>query len=172
MTPSRVKDREKAPRKRRVAKVEAPDPRAAAVLAAQACDEKQATDIKVLEVTELIFITDYFVIASGQTERQVHSICDEVEKSLNSAGLRTLRREGERDGRWVLLDFADVVVHVFAREEREYYELERLWKDAPEIAWSGGGGETAVSDPGASSQPELVTPATGSSATTRRRART
>ena len=175
MTPARktaVKDRVKPPRKRRVARVETPDPRAAALLAARACDEKQATDIKILDVSELIFITDYFVIASGQNDRQVHSICDEVEKSLNAAGLRTFRREGEREGRWVLLDFADVVVHVFAREERAYYELERLWKDAPEIAWSGSGGETAVSDPGASSQPVAATSATGSSSSTRRRART
>ena len=88
-----------------------------------------------LEVRDLIVITDYFVIASGATERQVRTITDEVERVLEGLGSRAVRREGRQDGRWVLLDFVDVVVHVFTQAEREYYELERLWKDAPRLAW-------------------------------------
>ena len=85
---------------------------------------------------DLIVITDYFVIASGATERQVRTIVDAVEHVALDAGAKAIRREGERAGGWVLLDFADVVVHVFTREERAYYELERLWKDAPRVEWS------------------------------------
>lgn len=88
-----------------------------------------------LEVRDLIVITDYFVIASGATDRQVRTIADEVEKVLAERDLKPVRREGEREGRWVLLDFVDVVVHVFVDEDRRYYELERLWKDAPRVGW-------------------------------------
>ncbi len=80
-------------------------------------------------------ITDYFVIASGASDRQVRTIADEVEKVLAGRDLKPVRREGEREGRWVLLDFVDVVVHVFVDEDRRYYELERLWKDAPRVRW-------------------------------------
>lgn len=80
-------------------------------------------------------ITDYFVIASGANDRQVRTIADEVEKVLAGRDLKPVRREGEREGRWVLLDFVDVVVHVFVDEDRRYYELERLWKDAPRVRW-------------------------------------
>ena len=80
-------------------------------------------------------ITDYFVIASGATDRQVRTIADEVQKVLAERDLKPVRREGEREGRWVLLDFVDVVVHVFVDEDRQYYELERLWKDAPRVRW-------------------------------------
>ena len=88
-----------------------------------------------LEVRDLIVITDYFVIASGASDRQVRTIIDEVEKALSAKGAKAIRREGRAGGRWVLLDFVDLVVHVFTREEREYYELERLWKDAPKVRW-------------------------------------
>lgn len=88
-----------------------------------------------LEVRDLIVITDYFVIASGTSDRQVRTIIDEVEKVLSGKGVKAIRREGRAGGRWVLLDFVDLVVHVFTREEREYYELERLWKDAPRVRW-------------------------------------
>jgi ribosome-associated protein len=89
----------------------------------------------VLEVRELIVITDYFVIASGTSDRQVRTIADEVERVLAERGSKAIRREGRADGRWVLLDFVDLVVHVFVTEEREYYELERLWSDAPRLRW-------------------------------------
>lgn len=104
--------------------------------AARAAAGKQARDIRVLEVRDLIVITDYFVICSGATDRQVKAIVEGVEEELRAAGRRAARREGERQLRWVLLDFADVIVHVFLEEEREYYELERLWADAPTVVWN------------------------------------
>ena len=88
-----------------------------------------------LGVSELIVITDYFVIASGGTERHVRTIADAVERALAERKVKPLRREGLEQGRWVLLDFVDIVVHVFTGEERGYYELERLWKDAPKVRW-------------------------------------
>jgi ribosome-associated protein len=80
-------------------------------------------------------ITDYFVIASGTSDRQVRTIADEVERVLAERGSKAVRREGRSDGRWVLLDFVDLVVHIFVTEERQYYELERLWSDAPRVRW-------------------------------------
>jgi ribosome-associated protein len=114
--------------------------RLTAVAAAQAAAAKQAADIVILDVRELIVITDYFVIASGSTDRQVKTIVDEVERVLREAHrVKPVRREGEGDARWVLLDYVDIVVHVFAEEEREYYDLERLWADAPRVDWEPQG---------------------------------
>jgi ribosome-associated protein len=110
-------------------------PRTLAVRAARAAAEKQGRDIRVLQVRHLIAITDYFVIVSGATDRQVKAIGDEVEEELRKAGVKPIRREGERDLRWLLLDYADIIVHVFHEEDRAYYELERLWKDAPDVQW-------------------------------------
>lgn len=106
-----------------------------AVAAARAAHDKKASDVVVLAVEDLIVITDYFVIASGATERQVRTIADAVERALAERDTKPLRREGLEQARWVLLDFVDIVVHVFTREERDYYELERLWKDAPRVQW-------------------------------------
>lgn len=103
--------------------------------AARAASEKQARDILVLHVRDLIAVTDFFVIASGATDRQVKAIGDAVEADLLAAGVKPIRREGERDMRWLLLDYGDLVVHVFREEERAYYELERLWRDAPTVPW-------------------------------------
>jgi ribosome-associated protein len=86
-----------------------------------------------IDVSEQLALTDVFVIVSASTDRQVGAIVDEVEDQLREKGAKPIRREGERDGRWVLLDFGDIVVHVQHDEEREFYELERLWKDCPEI---------------------------------------
>jgi ribosome-associated protein len=102
-----------------------------AVLAARAASDKLATDIVLIDVSERLAITDVFVIATGNNERQVEAIVDEVEEQLRRAGHKPIRREGRRDGRWVLLDYADVVVHVQHQEERVFYALERLWKDCP-----------------------------------------
>jgi ribosome-associated protein len=109
--------------------------REAAVAAARAAASKQAHDVVVLDVRDLIVITDYFVIASGTSDRQVRTIADEIEREVKGRGLRPVRREGQRDGRWVLLDFVDFVAHVFDDRDREYYGLERLWSDAPSIGW-------------------------------------
>jgi len=107
--------------------------RAIALVAARAAAAKQAEDVAILDVHDLIVITDYFVICSGRSEPQVKTIVEEVEKAVRDLGERPIRREGEADNRWVLLDYIDVVVHVFAEEEREYYDLERLWRDAPRV---------------------------------------
>ena len=106
-----------------------------AVAAARAASAKQARDIVVLDVAELIVITDHFVIASGGTDRQVRAISEAIEDALRELGMKPVRREGEREGRWVLLDFVDVVAHVFLDSERSFYDLERLWADAPRITW-------------------------------------
>ena len=115
-----------------------PESRLVAVAAARAAAEKQGEDISVLDVRSLIVITDYFVIVSGSTSRQVKTIVDSVEDALRGLGVKPLRREGETEGRWVLLDYVDVVVHVFGAEERRYYDLERLWKDANRLSWEDG----------------------------------
>ena len=104
-----------------------------ALLAAQAAASKKAQDVVILDVAELIGITDYFVICSGANERQVATLVDEVERRLRAEGVKPYRREGEHEHRWVLLDYVDIVVHVFHAEEREFYELERLWKDAGRV---------------------------------------
>ena len=100
-------------------------------IAALAADSKQAEDLVALDVSEPLPLTDIFLLATGRNERNVLAIAAEVEDQLNDAGVKTLRREGRAEGRWVLLDFGDLVVHVFHEEDRMYYSLERLWKDCP-----------------------------------------
>ncbi len=102
--------------------------------AARAASDKLAEDILAFDVSEQLVITDAFVLCSASNERQVKSVVDEVEDRLRELGAKPVRREGERDGRWVLIDYADIVVHVQHREEREFYALERLWRDCPVIA--------------------------------------
>ena len=104
-----------------------------ALVAANAAADKLASDIVLIDVSDRLAITDVFVIATGSNERQVEAIVDEVEEQLRRVGAKPLRREGRRDGRWVLLDYADIVVHVQHAEERVFYALERLWKDCPFI---------------------------------------
>ncbi len=104
-----------------------------AKVAAQAAADKLAKDILLVDVSDRLAITDVFVIVTGANERQVGSIVDAVEEKMRAAGIQPPRREGERDGRWVLLDFLDVVVHVQHAEERVFYALDRLWKDCPTI---------------------------------------
>jgi ribosome-associated protein len=107
-----------------------------ALSAAQAAADKLAVDVTVLDVSDQLVITDAFVIASAPNERQVQAIVDEIEDRLRLLGAKPVRREGEREGRWVLLDFVDIVVHVQHSEERSFYELERLWKDCPVIPFT------------------------------------
>jgi len=103
--------------------------------AAPAAADKLASDVLLVDVSDRLAITDIFVIATGANDRQVSAIVDEVEEKMRQIGVKPVRREGERDGRWVLLDFLDVVVHVQHSEERVFYALDRLWKDCPTIAW-------------------------------------
>jgi ribosome-associated protein len=109
-----------------------------ALVAAKAAADKLGTDIVLIDVSERLAITDVFVIITGNNERQVEAIVDEVEEQLRLAGVKPLRREGRRDGRWVLLDYADIVVHVQHAEERVFYALERLWRDCPVIPFDPG----------------------------------
>ena len=102
----------------------------AAVVAAA---DKLASDLLILDVSEQLVITDCFVLASAPNDRQVRAVVDAIEEKLLALGAKPVRREGEREGRWVLLDYVDVVVHVQHSEERTYYSLERLWKDCPTL---------------------------------------
>lgn len=102
-------------------------------IAAAAASEKKASDIVALDVSEALVITDAFLLCSGANEPQISAIVDEVERKMREAGCKAVRREGERERRWVLLDFIDIVVHVQHQEERVHYALERLWKDCPTI---------------------------------------
>ena len=108
---------------------------ALARVAAQAASDKLAKDILLVDVSDRLAITDVFVIVTGANERQVGAIVDSVEEKMRAAGAKPPRREGERDGRWVLLDFIDVIVHVQHAEERVFYALDRLWKDCPTVAF-------------------------------------
>ena len=101
--------------------------------AAQAAADKLASDILLLDVSEQLVITDVFLLASAPNDRQVKAVVDEIEDRLRELGAKPVRREGAEEGRWVLLDFADIVVHVQHEEERVFYALERLWKDCPVI---------------------------------------
>ncbi len=101
--------------------------------AARAAADKLATDILAFDVSEQLVITDAFLLASGSNDRQVRAVVDEIEDALRGLGAKPVQREGERDGRWVLLDYGEVVVHVQHEEERQFYALERLWRDCPTI---------------------------------------
>ena len=95
--------------------------------------DHKAIDLVILEVKNLSSFTDYFIICSGNSDRQVQAIAAHIEEKLGKEGLRPLSIEGKREGRWVLLDYGDVVIHVFYQPVREFYDLERLWSDAPRI---------------------------------------
>jgi ribosome-associated protein len=102
-------------------------------IAAAAAADKLATDIIAYDVSDQLVITDAFLLCSASNDRQVRAIVDEIEDKLRRVDAKPVRREGEREGRWVLLDYLDVVIHVQHAEERVFYALERLWKDCPVI---------------------------------------
>ena len=102
-------------------------------VAAQAAHEKKADQVLAFDVSEQIAITDAFLLASASNERAVGAIVDEIEEKLREAGAKPIRREGHKEGRWVLLDYGEIVVHVQHEEERMFYALERLWSDCPVI---------------------------------------
>jgi len=104
-----------------------------ALLAAEAASDKKAFDIVALDVSELLVVTEYFVIATGRTNVQVRAIADEVEEQLRAKGEKPIGREGAGEDKWVLLDYGDFVVHIFQPEERDFYRLEKLWGDAPRL---------------------------------------
>lgn len=123
------------------------------ITASRAASDKLAESIVAFDVSEQLVITDAFLICSASNDRQVRSIVDEIEEKLREIGARPIRREGERDGRWVLLDYGEVVIHVQHEEERVFYSLERIWRDCPTIALpesvttghGGAAGESAAS---------------------------
>lgn len=104
-------------------------PKEMALAAVKALDEKKGKEIAAIEITDLTTLADYFVIATGTSNTQINALCGAVEKALDELGEHVLRREGYRDGTWVLLDYGCIAVHVFSEEAREFYSLERLWKD-------------------------------------------
>ncbi|MEO6792577.1 MAG: ribosome silencing factor [Mycobacterium sp.] len=110
-----------------------PDAVDMATVAAAAASSKLADDVVVIDVSEHLVITDCFVIASASNERQVNAIVDEVEEKMREAGYKPARREGTREGRWTLLDYIDIVVHIQHQDERDFYALDRLWKDCPVV---------------------------------------
>lgn len=115
-------------------------------IAAAAADSKQAEDILALDVSGPLPLTDIFLIATGRNERNVVAIAGEIEDKMIEAGVKTLRREGRAEGRWILLDFGDLVVHVFHEEDRQYYSLERLWKDCPTVPLDVAGAAPVAED--------------------------
>lgn len=104
---------------------------------AKACSDKMGFDIKVLNLKGLTIIADYFIIASGNSTTQVGAITDEVEQKMAEAGFHLRNKEGHKGSRWVLLDFGDIVVHIFHKDDREFYNLEKLWADGEELILDG-----------------------------------
>ncbi len=102
-------------------------------LAYDALDEKKASDISVLDITGVSVIADYFIIASGENERQVEALSDAVDEALGRAGYERRAVEGYSSKRWILLDYNDVVIHIFNREDRLFYDLERIWRDGKRV---------------------------------------
>ena len=122
-------------------------------IAAEAAAEKLASDIIAYDVSEQLVITDVFLLCSAANDRQIRAIVDEIEEKMRQAGARPVRREGERERRWVLLDYLDIVIHVQHAEERVYYALERLWKDCPRVPLAEPVG-VVPSGPGAAPGPD------------------
>ena len=113
-------------------------PKELAILAAKALDEKKGKEISAIEITDITTLADYFVIATGSSNTQINALCGSVEKLLEEqAGEKPLRREGYRDGTWVLLDYGCICVHVFSAEARAFYDLERLWADGKPLDLTG-----------------------------------
>lgn len=102
-------------------------------IAYHALSDKKGEDIKIIDITGISVLTDYFIIANGNSDSQVNALVDNVEEELHKAGYPLRQREGQASGSWVLLDFGDIIVHVFDKENRLFYDLERIWKDGKDI---------------------------------------
>ena len=105
------------------------EPKALASKIAEILDSKGATDIQLLEVGHMTSITDFFVVASGRNVQNVHTLAEDLEDKLAEEGVQLRRKEGKNGARWIVLDYAHVIVHIFHPEERQYYNMERLWQD-------------------------------------------
>ena len=110
-------------------------PRQLALIAAEICDEKKAKDIVILDVRKITTISDYFIICSTSNERQARAIAEDLRLRMRELGKSEMGVEGMKDGRWVLQDFADIVLHVFHESQREFYDIEGLWADAKQVRW-------------------------------------
>lgn len=108
-----------------------------AIGVAQIADSMRGVDVTILDVGSTLAITDYFVIASGTSIRQLKAMSEEIVKSLKRQGVQRLFMSGQQDGGWILIDFGEIVVHLFSRDARSHYQLEALWKDAEVLAWEG-----------------------------------
>jgi len=104
-----------------------------AKLAIQALEDKKAQDIKVIDIGEVSTIADYFIIASGKNRSQIQAMCDNVDETLERAGVSKKQTEGYQNANWVLMDYGDIIVHIFDTENRLFYDLERIWRDGKEI---------------------------------------
>ena len=111
------------------------DPAQLAKAAVDAASDKKASDIILLDVREMTPIADYFVICSGNNPRQLEAIADGIDEALRNSRARVIHREGKADNGWLLLDFGDIIVHIFGQKEREYYRLERLWNEAKTVVY-------------------------------------
>ena len=128
--------------------------RTLALAAAEAASDKKASDVRILDLGELLGITDYFVLVSATNERQLASLTEEVERQLKERlGRSPRRREGQRDTGWMLLDYGDIVVHAFTEEQRRFYDLERLWSDAPVVPFTTAPAVASSGDPWYTSDP-------------------
>lgn len=103
-------------------------------IAWQALSDKKGEDIKIIDITGVSVLADYFIIASGNSESQISALVDNVEEELHKTGYHLKQREGRSGASWILLDFGDIIVHVFDKENRLFYDLERIWKDGKDIA--------------------------------------
>jgi ribosome-associated protein len=112
-----------------------PTPRQLALIAAEVCADKKAKDIVVLDVRQITSISDYFIICSTSNERQARAIAEDMRLKMRDLGKREFGVEGLTDGRWVLQDFADIVLHIFHESQREFYDIEGLWADAKQVRW-------------------------------------
>lgn len=104
-----------------------------AKIAYNALSDKKGKDIKIIDITGISVLADYFIIANGNSDSQVNALVDNVEEELHKAGYPLRQREGQTSGSWVLLDFGDIIVHVFDKENRLFYDLERIWKDGKNV---------------------------------------
>ncbi|MBQ2275762.1 MAG: ribosome silencing factor [Lachnospiraceae bacterium] len=106
-----------------------------AKIAYAALEEKKAEDIKVLDISEVSVLADYFIIANGTNKNQVQALVDNVQEQLHKAGYESKQVEGYQTGNWILLDYGDVIIHIFSKEDRLFYDLERIWRDGKEITF-------------------------------------
>lgn len=105
-----------------------------AKLAYEALADKKGSDIKIIDISEVSAIADYFIIADGANQNQLQAMCDAVEETLYKAGCQLKQTEGNRNSTWILMDYGDIIVHVFSKEDRLFYDLERIWTDGKEVS--------------------------------------